>query len=222
MKEMLTMLREKNPELRLFSVLDPEFRRYGRVLNGETKELAAALEATPIPDEGNRYVASQASLEAVDLMPGLRRAVFGEMPIQAGYCNGNGYQLNAMEYHKCSEINFTTTGLVLLLALPEQLDDGKLNSADVVGFYLPAGVLVEIFPMVLHFAPCRVAESGFRCLVVLEQGTNAALPSVDTAAPGEEKLLWMRNKWMTCHPDSPQKEKGAFVGIRGENLALKI
>ena len=222
MNDMLTMLREKNPELRLFSVLDAEFRRYGRVLNADTKALSEALAATPIPAEGNQYVASLPALEAVDLMSGLQRAAFGEMPIQAGYCNGNGFKLNAMEYHKCSEINFTTTGLVLLLALPEQLDDGKLNSADVVGFYLPEGVLVEIFPMVMHFAPCRIRETGFRCLVVLERGTNAALPSVDTTAPGEEKLLWMRNKWMTCHPDSPQKEKGAFAGIYGENLSLKI
>ena len=221
MSETVKMLREKNPELLLFSVLDPEFCRYGRVLNADTKALSAALAATPIPDEGNCYVASLPELEAVDLMPDLQRTVFGEMPIQVGCCNGNGYKLNAMEYHKCSEINFTTTGLVLLLALPEQLDDGKLNSADVVGFYLPENVLVEIFPRVLHFAPCRIQETGFRCLVVLEQGTNAALPSVDITAPGEEKLLWMRNKWMTCHPDSPQKEKGAFVGIYGENLALK-
>lgn len=222
MSEMLEKLREKNPALPLFSVLDPEFRRYGRVLSADTKALASALAATEIPEEGNCYVASLPALEAVDLMPGLKRTVFGEMPIQAGYCNGNGFKLNALEYHKCSEINFTTTGLVLLLALPEQLDDGRLDSADVVGFYLPENVLVEIYPMVLHFAPCRVRETGFRCLVVLEQGTNAALPSVDTTAPGEEKLLWMRNKWMTCHPDSPQKEKGAFVGISGENLSLKI
>ena len=222
MSEMLEMLREKNPALPLFSVLDPEFRRYGRVLSADTKALSAALAATQIPEEGNCYVASLPELEAVDLMPALQRTVFGGMPIQAGCCNGNGFKLNALEYHKCSEINFTTTGLVLLLALPEQLDDGRLDSADVVGFYLPENVLVEIYPMVLHFAPCRVRETGFRCLVVLEQGTNAALPSVDTTAPGEEKLLWMRNKWMTCHPDSLQKEKGAFVGISGENLSLKI
>ena len=111
---------------------------------------------------------------------------------------------------------------MLLLALPETLDDGKLDSRDAVGFYLPAGVLVEIFPLVMHFAPCRISEDGFNCLVVLEKGTNAPLDHVDTSAPGEEKLLWMRNKWMTCHPESPQKEKGAFVGISGENIALKI
>jgi len=222
MDAVLNMLREKNPGLKLYSVLDPEFARYGRVLQADTAELAAALTAAEIPAEGNCYKASVPELEAVTLMDMLRRVSFGQMPIQAGYCNGNGFKLNAMEYHKCSEVNFSTTGLVLLLALPEQLDDGKLNSADVVGFYLPAGVLVEIFPLVLHFAPCRITQEGFRCLVVLEKGTNEALDSVDTTAPGEEKLLWMRNKWMTCHPDSPQREKGAFVGICGENLALQI
>ena len=222
MDAMIKTLRQKNPELRLYSVLDQEFRRYGRVLNAETGELAAAMAAMEIPEEGNCYKASVPALEAVPLMKSLRRTVFGEMEIQAGYCNGHGYKLNAMEYHKCCEINFSTTGLVLLLALPEQLDDGRLDSADVAGFYLPAGALVEIFPLVMHFAPCRISESGFNCLVVLEKGTNEVLPVVDTSASGEEKLLWMRNKWMTCHPDSPQKEKGAFVGISGENIALAI
>jgi hypothetical protein len=222
MNTVLETLRAKNPNLPLYSVTDPEFRRYGRVLAGDTRELAEALDTCPIPAEGNCYVASAPVLEAVPLMKDMKRVVFGEMPIEAGYCNGRGYTMNAMEYHKCSEVNFSTTGAVLLLALPEQLDDGKLDSADVVGFYLPAGVLIEVFPLVLHFAPCRVAEGGFRCLVILEKGTNEALPSVNTSAEGEEKLLWMRNKWLTCHPDSPQKGNGAFVGIRGENLTLKI
>jgi len=222
MDTVLNTLREKNPGLKLLSVLDPAFDRYGRVLRADTEALAAALAATEIPAEGNCYRASVPELEAVALMKELGRTAFGGMEIQAGYCNGRGCKLNAMEYHKCSELNFSTTGLVLLLALPEQLDDGRLQSRDVVGFYLPAGVLVEIHPRVLHFAPCRIAEGGFNCLVVLEKGTNEALERVDTTAPGEEKLLWMRNKWMTCHPDSPQREKGAFVGISGENIALAI
>ena len=222
MKDMLNMLREKNPALPIYSVMDPEFSRYGRVLAANTEELAETLEKTESPESGNCYKASEALLEEVDVMPVMKRLVFGEMEIQAGYCNGNGYKLNALEYHKCSEVNFTTTGLVLLLALPEQLHDGRLDSADVVGFYLPENLLVEIYPLVLHFAPCRIRESGFRSLVILEKGTNEALEQVDTTAPGEEKLLWMRNKWMTCHPDSPQAEKGAFIGISGENLSLKL
>ena len=81
---------------------------------------------------------------------------------------------------------------------------------------------MEIHPLVLHFAPCRVIDEGFDCLVVLEKDTNTPLEQVDTAAPGERKLLWMRNKWLTCHPDSPQAKNGAFVGISGENLDLRI
>ena len=217
------MLRERNPKLRLYSVYDAEFKPYGRVLDCKApEELSAALDAMPIPESGNSYVASAASLEATAAAKEAERVVFGGMATQAGCCNGHGFTLNALEYHKCSEVNFSTTGLVLLLALASDMEDGRLDSSVIRGFYLPAGVLVEIFPTVLHFAPCRIAEEGFRCLVILERGVNAPLDAVNTKAPGEEKLLWMRGKWMTCHADSPQAQRGAFIGISGENLKLEI
>ena len=109
------------------------------------------------------------------------------MEIQAGTCNGHGHKLNALEYHKCSEVNLSSRGLVLLLALPSQLHDGHMDSRDVVGFYLPPAVAVEICPLVLHFAPCRVTEDGFDCLVVLQKGTNAPLERAEPSASGEEK-----------------------------------
>ncbi len=220
---MLDILRKKNPGLRLYSVLDPEFAPYGRVLRlADPEALARALENTPIPESGNCYVASDPVLEALSAVKHAERTVYGTVPVQAGYCNGRGFTLNAEEYHKCSEVNFSTTGLVLLLALPGDLRDRTLDSADVAGFYLPAGVAVEIHPLVLHFAPCRIREAGFNCLVILEKGTNAPIDCVNTSAEGEEALLWTVNKWMVCHPDSPQAQKGAFVGIRGENLKLRI
>ena len=40
---------------------------------------------------------------------------FGEMEIQIGYCNGHNSMLNALEYHKSSEINVAATDAVLLL-----------------------------------------------------------------------------------------------------------
>lgn len=218
----LEELRRCNPELPLYSVFDPAFAPYGRVLERDTEALCRAMSATPLPESGNCYVASLPELEALPLCAELSESVFGGMPVQAGYCNGHGHKLNALEYHKCSEVNFSSRGLVLLLALPSQLKDGHLDSRDVVGFYLPPQVLVEIHPLVLHFAPCRVIDEGFDCLVVLEKDTNTPLEQVDTAAPGERKLLWMRNKWLTCHPDSPQAKNGAFVGISGENLDLRI
>ena len=221
--DLLDSLRQANPDLRLYSVLDPEFAPYGRVLRlSGAEDLAAAMDRTPIPDEGNCYTASDPALEALEAVREAGRTVFGGMPVQAGYCNGRGFTLNAEEYHKCSEVNFSTTGLVLLLALPRDLKNRTLDSADVAGFYLPPEIAVEIRPLVLHFAPCRVRKEGFNCLVILQKGTNAPLDRVDTKAEGEEGLLWMVNKWLVCHPDSPQAEKGAFVGIRGENVTLRI
>ena len=217
----LQMLRKNNPALDLIDVYDPAFASYGRVLPGiETAALSDALNRCPIPEEGNRYAASVPELEALEEIRSIRRSAFGEMPVQAGYCNGRGFTLNALEYHRCSEVNYSTTGLVLLLALPEQIRGRSIDSAAVRGVYLPPETVVELWPRVLHFAPCRISEDGFNCLVVLERGTNSPLERVDTTASGEDALLWMKNKWLLCHPDSPQASSGAFVGIHGENIKL--
>ena len=221
--DMLEELRNKNPHLPLYSVLDPAFAPYGRVLAvRDPASLRAALAQTKIPETGNCYVASDPVLEAAPDVRNLAGTVYGGMAIQAGCCNGRGFTMNAEEYHKCSEVNYSTTGLVLLLALPSDVRDRALDSSAVAGFYLPPEVMVEIHPLVLHFAPCRVRPEGFNCLVVLTRGTNAPLEHVDTAAPGEEGLLWIRNKWLLCHKDSPQAQKGAFIGITGENLTLSL
>ena len=221
--DMLESLRKKNPNLPLYSVLDLAFAPYGRVLPvRDPASLRAAMERTAVPATGNSYTASDPDLEATADVLRLRDTVYGGMAVQAGCCNGHGFTLNAEEYHKCSEVNYSTTGLVLLLALPSDIHDRTLDSSAVVGFYLPPEVMVEIYPLVLHFAPCRVREDGFNCLVVLNRGTNGPLEGVDPSAPGEEGMLWMKNKWLLCHPDSPQAQKGAFVGITGENLTLAL
>lgn len=223
MCEMLNKLRAANPGLTLYSVFDPEFKPYGCVLPTEaTAEIHQAMAATAIPAEGNVYVADDAALHAQPDILRMGAQVFGGMPIQTGYCNGRGYKLNALEYHKCSEVNFSTTGCVLLMALPEQIVHRRLNSSEVVGFYLPADVMIEVYPRVLHFAPCRIAEDGFNCMVILEADVNSPLDSVDTSLEGEAGMLWMRGKWLIAHPDSIPASKGAFVGIQGENLQVRL
>ncbi len=219
---MIERLRSQNPDLELFEVSGSEFGAYGRVLNiGGAEELSCRLAATPIPESGNRYVASLESLEKTDAMDGIKTA-FGGMDIQAGYCNGHGYTLNALEYHKCSEVNYSTTGLVLLLALKNDIKDNALSSECVKGFYLPPDTAVEIFPTTLHFAPCRISDEGFNCLVVLEKGVNSPLDIEHKCLTPEDELLWMRGKWLICHPDSPQAKAGAFCGISGKNIKLNI
>lgn len=223
MSEILTTLREKNPNLTLYSVLDPEFAPYGRVITGaDCTALRAALLQTPIPEQGNMYVASEPVLEATELTAWLREGVFGGTDIQMGFCNGRGFTLNSLEYHKCGEVNYSATGCVLLMALQRDVKNGRLDSRDVVGFWLPADVLVEVRAEVFHFAPCRVTEDGFNCLVVLARGTNAEFAQPITVKTGEAAMLWRVGKWMISHPDSPQAKLGSYVGIDGENLQLKI
>ncbi|MBR0164744.1 MAG: DUF4867 family protein [Lachnospiraceae bacterium] len=218
----LDRLKAKNPHLTIHSVEEEAFLPYGRVLSRADDAILSALGGTEIPEEGNRYVASDDTLFSLPSIGDVAHRVFGGMPYQAGFCNGRGDRLNALEYHKCPEINCTTTGLVLLLALPSDFRDGRIDSASVRAFYLPPALLIEVHPLTLHFAPCRISDEGFRCLVVLARDVNTPLDHVDTGAEGEEKMLWMRGKWLVCHPDSPQAGNGAFTGITGDNLRVLI
>lgn len=223
MNDILNQIRLKNPKLTLHSVMENAFEGYGQVLDGyDTSSLAAVLQKTMIPQSGNHYEASVPELEDLPVITELQNTVYGEIPVQAGFCNGHSFKLNAEEYHKCSEINYSTTGLVLLLAKPECLKDNCLCSGEVRGFYLPPNVLIEIYPRVLHFAPCRLSPDGFNCLVVLEKGTNLPLKHHAKVDSDESSLLWAKNKWLICHPDSLQAQNGAFVGISGENTHLQI
>ena len=216
-------LREKNPGLRIYSVTDPEFAPYGRVLEMDTSGLREAMLNAPLPETGNVYVADDEAVHALPMIGELQKTVFGGMAVEAGYCNGHSFKLNALEYHKCSEVNYSPTGCVLLMALPSDIQpDRHLDSESVVAFWLPPEVLIEVHPLVLHFAPCRTEENGFRCLVVLTEGTNTPVDNINTSLAGENGLLWMRNKWLIAHPESVPAGKGAFVGIDGENTELKI
>ena len=94
-------------------VTDPEFRKYGRVLDLKIPDLLERLGKTPLTDEVV-YVASEPSLEAAAEFDAVRDSAFGGIPIQIGYCNGKNDTLNAIEYHRCSEINIAYQGAVLI------------------------------------------------------------------------------------------------------------
>ena len=83
--------------MQIKSVTDSAFRKYGRVLNLEVPDLLKRLAETPLPQDVI-YVASSPELEACAEYETIRDSVFGGMPIQIGYCNGNNHKLNAVEY----------------------------------------------------------------------------------------------------------------------------
>ena len=205
--------------MNLIPVTDVKFKKYGRVVKDvDFKELIEEMKKTPCPED-LVYVASVPELEALPVFYELVERTYGEMPVQIGYCNGKNKLLNALEYHRSSEIDVAVSDLVLMLGKRADItEDFQYDSANVEAFLVPAGTAVEVFADTLHYAPCNTEESGFRMVVILPKGTNLDLMKKHENATDEEKLLFGTNKWGIAHPDA--KIEGAFNGIIGENLKL--
>ena len=206
--------------MKFYSVFDPEFKAYGQVVNGmedTIQEILEALQSTPLP-EGVGYVPEEPELQELPAMVEVSEHLYGGMPVQLGWCNGHNTRLNCLEYHRDSEFNLPTEDIILLLARQEEIVDGKLDTAKVKAFRVPAGTLIECYATTLHYAPCHTdSAKGFRVLIALPMGTNTDRPIMSDKSP-EDKLLWARNKWLLAHPDAPEAAQGAYVGLSGENI----
>ena len=207
--------------MKIYSVYDPEFKPYGKLLEGyDTKDLLAAMNAIPLPESGTAYEPSIPALEATGVYGVFQNNAYGGMPIQLGMCWGRNTQLNCLEYHRDSEVNVGAGDFILLLARQDEIMDGVLDTAKVRAFRVPAGVPVEVYATTLHYAPCHVdAAEGFRVAVVLPRGANTNPPG---AKPLNEEDTWLtaRNKWLLAHPDSSEAKGGAHIGLKGVNIDI--
>ena len=206
--------------MKFYSVTDPEFKAYGKVLEGyDTAELLTAMEKIALPAQGTAYEPSIESLEKCQVFAQFRDRAYGGMPIQLGMCWGHNTKLNCLEYHRDSEVNIGTGEFVLLLAKQEEIANGVLDTACVKAFRVPKGVPVEVYATSLHYAPCQVSKEGFRVAVVLPRGTNTAKPDY---VPQNDEDSWMtaRNKWLLAHPESSEARDGAHVGLTGVNIDI--
>ena len=202
--------------MELIPVTDKRFRPYGKIwkdfdLSGLEKE----MEKAPCPDDVV-YVASVPEMESLPVCEDFRIRVFGGLPIEIGYCNGHNKKLNALEYHRNSEINIAITDAVLMLGhLWDVEDDNTYDTSRVEAFFVPKGTVVEMYQTTLHYAPA--SEDGFKVIVILPKETN--FDTVPTSVKHDDlKLLTARNKWLIAHPDA--KIEGAFNGLKGVNCEL--
>ena len=212
--------------MKIYSVNDPEFKPYGRVVTGleaAKAEILQALATTPLP-EATDYVAEEPVLQELPAMVEVSEHLFGGMPVQLGWCNGHNTKLNCLEYHRASEFNLGARDFVLLLAKREQIVDGKLDTAQVKAFRAPAGTLVEVYATTLHYTPCMVDDGGFQVMVALPAGTNGPRPeaAADMPAAGDSYCYWKADKWVLCHADSPKAAEGGYVGLTGKNLDITV
>lgn len=220
--DMLQTLRNQNPKVPFYSVFDPEFRRFGRVIDFDASRLIAVCEqAAVLPASGADYVPSMPELEALPEFDAVRRVLRGEGGCQIGCCWGHNTQLNCLEYHRASEHNIAVSDMVLLLAAQQDMEGFELPEGRVVGFYAPKGTTLEVYATSLHYCPCQTSDAGFRCIVVLPKGTNHPL---DGSRPegGDGRLLWAKDKWLIAHPDNTAVvAKGAYPGLHGENFTIR-
>ena len=158
-------------------VTDPEFRKYGKVVeNIDFSGLIRVLqEKTPLPADVV-YEPSAEVLEAEPVFETVQEKAYGEMPVQIGYCNGHNHKLNALEYHRSSEINVAATDAILLVGHQQDITpEFTYDTALVEAFLLPKGTAVEVYATTLHYAPCSVGDQGFQVGIILPRGTNYPL-----------------------------------------------
>jgi hypothetical protein len=216
-------LNQLNPHLNIQEVTEQSFREYGKIVSDyDFSEMLDYMEhETSIPQEGNIYKGSVSELEAFAVFEQLTKGFYGEMPIQAGYCNGPNSTLNGLEYHVGSEIDVAATDLVLLLGRLQDVADNHYPAEKVEAFFVPKGMALQLYETTLHFAPCKTEAGGFKCIVILPRGTNETLDN--GKAKFGDKALFARNKWLLAHPErKPLMERGAFPGIIGNNIEVKI
>lgn len=205
--------------MEIFSVTDERLRKYGKVWNGmECVKILREMEHTPLPED-IIYVPSVEEMENLSEATAFKNRIYGGLPIQVGYCNGNNHKLNALEYHRNSEINIAVTNMVLLLGwLWDVEKDYTYDTSKVEAFFVPAGTVIEMYGTTLHYAPCNDGENGFKCVVILPKGTNTDI-DFPLTKEGEDALMTAKNKWLIAHEEAGIE--GAFNGLRGENLTIR-
>ena len=174
--------------MKIFSVYDKEFARFGRVIEGDFSHLLSALKETPLPEKGVIYCPSDKRLET-DKEDFIKADFYGGMDVQIGYCNGHNQTLNCLEYNKGNEINLANEDFILLLGSFFDIEDNIFDTANVYAFKVPANVAVEIYSTSLHYAPCGINGSAFKVAIILPRGTN-----VESIRNPKDPTLWATNK----------------------------
>ncbi len=205
--------------MKIYNVNDKEFVKYGKVLKGyDLTDLVETLSKLPATDEVV-YEPTEKSLEKFNAVFADR--FFGQTEVQIGFCNGKNYLLNAVEYHRSSEINIAAEDAILLVGsqqdIKENNDEFTYDTSLIEAFLVPKGTAVELYATTLHYAPCSVGDTYFKMAVVLPKYTNYPLDK--TFDKGEEKLLAAKNKFLIAHKDA--KIDGAFNGLIGENVDVR-
>ena len=203
--------------MEILSIDDVRFKKYGRVVKDvNLTKLIEMLKSIEITED----VVYEPSLEKLEKSMDKREMqfFFGGLEVQIGYCGGHNKLLNAIEYHRSSEINVAATDAILILERQQDITrDYKYDTSKMEAFFIPEGTVIELYATTLHYAPCHANEYGFMVGIILPKGTNEPLDR--RYGGGENVLLTAVNKWLIGHPYGGLP-KESYIGLEGENLIV--
>ena len=206
----------------IYEATSSNFKKYGRIVkNIDFGPVIEALNKIVLPAEGVAYEPTVASLEEASAKVDVSRLFGGELKLETGYCAGHNTLLNAVEYHRSSEVNVAATDCILLLGSQQDVtDDFHYDTSKIEAFHIRKGTAVELYATTLHYAPCS-AKLGdpFRVVIILPKGTNYDKPQIEIKNE-EDKRLFASNKWLIAHPEASEVKSGAVIGISGENIDI--
>ena len=196
----------------MLTLSDEGFKKYGKKLDIDVDEIVSYLDNLVLPLQGNKYVASDEKFEELNSVKSIKDKYFSSTPMQGGYVIGHNILLNATEYHDSIEINVASEDVTLFLGTQDMIKDGIIDSSSLEEVYVKKNEAFMLHKQILHFSPCATSKNGFKVAVFLPKGTNTPL-----FKKSDDPLYFMNNKWLIAHKDSPQAQKGAYIGIKGEN-----
>lgn len=169
------------------------FKKYGKVIDSiDLTELVSTMQTVEIPADVV-YEPSISALEKLKCATELQQKTYGELPIQIGWCIGNNHKLNAVEYHRCSEVNIAATDAILILGRQQDISvENTYDTSLMEAFRIPSGTAVELYATTLHYAPCNASAGGFLVAVVLPK---AQMKPWNIHTPAE-KMLFLQLKQM--------------------------
>ena len=142
----LEKLRELNPHIQIYTIHDPEFMPYGTPITDVDTSAIVKVGEELLLSGGAGYKASLPQFESLEIHEIIRDRFFGQMPTQTGFVWGKNNKMNALEWHKNSEVNVAIDDIVLLLGQLDELEDGTYHSDKVKAFYLEKGeMLMDLF-----------------------------------------------------------------------------
>ena len=117
--------------MKINSIYDKTFAKYGKIINYPFIETLAILKTKECPSNRVMYRASDEELESTNEFEFASKNLFGNMPIQFGFCSGHNKCVYCLEFHKSSEINVANEDFLLVLGKVEDIKDGKYDAKNV-------------------------------------------------------------------------------------------